>query len=1261
MVRNFILGFFILVLLPFGLMAEWVKIDHNKSSNTPPEVYIVSEDDNSITIKVDIAGFEMSELLSGSQTFQKIDLFSEAFTTETGSPEVPYIAKVLAIPDHAVLSVEVVETGESYSFENILLPPARQNWLEGTPEPPYEKDGKAYLSNDIFPQSVAGFDPPAVFRDFRIARVSVYPVRYIPGKKELLVTNSVTVKINFGTKGEIINPKTATTKEIAPSFGKLYRSFIFNYQEVLNKKFGGKETGHELMLCIMPDENVASFQIYADWKRQSGTDIHITKFSDIGANATNPDIIKNHISDAYFNWEVPPTYVLLVGDDGIFPKKIVTYPDYSFPNEDYFVEVEGNDYFPEMMVGRFTHESDYKMQVMINKFLLYEKTPYTTETAWFKKGVCCANNEYISAVETKRFAAELMFEGGFTAVDTLMSDGNSWGYGCTVELDDIIASINSGRSILNYRGEGWDDGWHANCYEFNANDVSGLANGQKFTFVTSIGCGVAMFNSTLSNCFGEAWMELGSMSSPRGSIAFIGPTSNTHTTNNNKIDKGIYVGMFREGMDTPGQALLRGKLYMYHVFGNGYDTEYHYKIYCILGDPSIHIWKDVPHAVDVDHVSAISVGFNQLEFTVTNAANGQPVPNAELCLTDDEIFLTGISDAQGKVYVEFTPLQTGTLMVTVRGGNVIPYQGTIAVNQDLQAVEPPSEPVFTELTGNMDGLFNPNENFNAVVTLKNWGSQTAGNVTATLTSTTPDLVQVITTTPVSFGNITPGGTYTGSPFQFFIKTNSPIGQTAVLKFHITSSTSAWDYFYHFDVAGCNLTLKSRLVNDIDLPNSNFRLDAGDLARLIFTIENSGLDQAPSVMGILSTTDPYITLEDSFAVFGTMAPGAQATNYENNFEVLVSSSCPSQHLANCLLKLYTMNGNYPYEADIAIQIPVSLPVSTDFTGPDTYGYYAYSSSDPYFDQSPVYNWFEIEGLGTSVSFPDTSDYTLTVNLPFNFKYYGGTPFNTLRISTDGWIAPGSGSQVNPINNVLPFNDNVNGMIAPFWTDLLHGEALAGKLLYYNDAANHRFIIEWDSIGHNLAPIEENREVFQVILFDPAYYQTPTGDGEILFQYKMVEATDSLTIGIENPAQNAGIQYVYNMTFNPTASAIGNGFAIKFTTKPPTVSTLITGIPGEDDPGLTDNETFRLDQNRPNPFTNSTTISYSLPIESQVKLEIYNINGERVLTLQDQKQPAGSFSIGWNGLDGNGNQVTSGVYFYRLQTDSTVQTRKMFRLK
>ena len=148
----------------------------------------------------------------------------------------------------------------------------------------------------------------------------------------------------------------------------------------------------------------------------------------------------------------------------------------------------------------------------------------------------------------------------------MMSDG-SWGYGCTYDLGDVISTINEGRSFLNYRGEGWSSGWSANCYQFETSDVTNLNNGQKFTFVTSIGCGVAMFDTWGGNCFGEEWVQLGSLSEPRGAVAFVGPTSNTHTTYNNKIDKGIYTGLFWEGMDTPGQALLRGKLYLFNVYG----------------------------------------------------------------------------------------------------------------------------------------------------------------------------------------------------------------------------------------------------------------------------------------------------------------------------------------------------------------------------------------------------------------------------------------------------------------------------------------------------------------------------------------------------------------------------------------------------------------------------------------------------------------------------------------------------------------------
>ena len=90
-------------------------------------------------------------------------------------------------------------------------------------------------------------------------------------------------------------------------------------------------------------------------------------------------------------------------------------------------------------------------------------------------------------------------------------------------------------------------------------------------------------------------------------------------------------------------------------------------------------------------------------------------------------------------------------------------------------------------------------------------------------------------------------------------------------------------------------------------------------------------------------------------------------------------------------------------------------------------------------------------------------------------------------------------------------------------------------------------------------------------------------------------------------------------------------------------------------------FRLLPNYPNPFNPETTINYELPEATAVKLEIYNILGQRVATLVDSKHPAGAYSARWDGKDISGGRVSSGVYIYRLQTDRFVESKKMLLLR
>ena len=92
-----------------------------------------------------------------------------------------------------------------------------------------------------------------------------------------------------------------------------------------------------------------------------------------------------------------------------------------------------------------------------------------------------------------------------------------------------------------------------------------------------------------------------------------------------------------------------------------------------------------------------------------------------------------------------------------------------------------------------------------------------------------------------------------------------------------------------------------------------------------------------------------------------------------------------------------------------------------------------------------------------------------------------------------------------------------------------------------------------------------------------------------------------------------------------------------------------------------QAFVLNQNYPNPFNPATTISYQLEKNSNVLLTVYNQAGQKVRTLVQEKQGSGLQSVTWNGCDDAGQPLNSGVYLYRLQVDSKVQTRKLMLMK
>lgn len=147
---------------------------------------------------------------------------------------------------------------------------------------------------------------------------------------------------------------------------------------------------------------------------------------------------------------------------------------------------------------------------------------------------------------------------------------------------------------------------------------------------------------------------------------------------------------------------------------------------------------------------------------------------------------------------------------------------------------------------------------------------------------------------------------------------------------------------------------------------------------------------------------------------------------------------------------------------------------------------------------------------------------------------------------------------------------------------------------------------------------------------------------------------------NPGQTAvyaGGQINSTTIFGPTTLTPGfgvtDGFTAKMTISAATAVHEYTDLPLPRE--------FGLAQNYPNPFNPTTTIEFRIPQSSRVSLSVYNILGQHVRKLVDQDLAAGTYSTHWDGNSDGGQRLASGVYLYRLQTGSYVESRKMMLMK
>ncbi|MCB2199976.1 T9SS type A sorting domain-containing protein [bacterium] len=920
-------------------------------------------------------------------------------------------------------------------------------------------------------------------------------------------------------------------RSIAPSFAPIYAELLG--LDSLDELGIPVESGGYLV--VGNPEYLEAIEEWTDWKRRCGVRIDTLQTG----TSTTFAVVKSRIQARFNNADVPPEYLLIVADP-VWGNRI---PGSYYPSQPYgpivtdhpYSLLAGDDYFPDIWVGRWSIRSPLEARTIARKSIAYEQGTYlANDPDWVQRGLVVCDATYSSTGLTSSWIRREMLRFGFSQVDSV------WAPDITTPGPQA-AVMNDGVGWVSYRGFGSPSGWVQPV--FDVQDALGLQNAGRTPIVTGTVCGVGRFDDETDPCLGEAFLRAGTPTIPIGGVAFVGPSEiDTHTRWNNCMSTGIYTGLLREGMTTLGPIIFRGKQNIWNGFPNNHEPGnsessalFYFHTYNILGDPGLLVRSRTAEPLTLDYPESLTTGANDLPVSVSDS-EGTPVEGAHIAVSGASWGpLSLVSDRDGTVRFDFSEQlpPVGELVLTATMYNAIPAIDTLLVGDAPLAVR------LDSLT--ISGPVHPGAELTLTPYIGNSGTGAQEGFTATLTSldSRADIL---------------GGT------NSYTSLGSP-GEQAnpVQSFAVEVPVNAQD--------GRELGL----LLSLEFANGTRSL------RLPLTVE------APS-------------LELTEDVFVTDGPGTNATgvvqlvnngslaSIESDFEIVLPEGAP----LTAVRRITTLPALQPGE-DGLLATPLSISIGDEaFTGdrwsigwrasdpsgrvergtftlvagvagpgdpslPDAYGYRAYDDSDYGTYGRPAFDWFEIDarrgGPGSQVYLPDYGDEQDRVTwryLPFDVQYFGET-YSQISICSNGWIAFGHTEDVNFRNWNLPSGPGPTNILAPFWDDLYLDR---GRVSAYHNEEEGVFIIQWSDARLPYGLDDSQAQNFQVLIYDQEHYPTETGDNEIAFQYAEIHDLDAsenfATVGLRNSDGSSGLQLSYARRQNPSEPPLHSGMAYRITT-------------------------------------------------------------------------------------------------------------------
>ena len=733
----------------------------------------------------EIHDYSIGEVTHDGVTYSKINFASTTTTQLKGWAELPYVSAAIQLPADKDVDMEIVPMEPTtYTLSHQMVPSRGVIYRNQNPaEIPYEVNPASMTETD-YPIYFATMEEPFIVRDVRGTSVQCYPFHYNAAANTLTVYRKMTVTLRENSR-PATNPLTRINPTPVKEAIGMYQNLFLNYEPTRDALAQG-EKGDILVLTPSAYENAAD--LYIQWKKEMGYNVEKQVVSS-GANVTST------IQTAY-NSNGNLMYVQLFGDWADIKSNTVTVDYSAAPADPKMGCVAGNDNYPDIAIGRFSCSSNAQALVQVNKAINYEKNP-NMDPGWRETFIGIGSSEgqgsgddgEIDYVHVQRIYSERLAD--FTY---LTENGN---YGDNSTASTLAGHVNAGASTIAYCGHGAETYFVTTNYS-NTN-VNASTNGDRLPFIVAVACVNGKFNQS-GDCFAEAWLK----KENGGAVVTLMSTINQPWTPPQRGQDYFYdilVGGFdynqysgQNGINTNEQRTHWGSIVV-NAFtlaltesSTSSDVET-FQTWTTFGDASLQLRTKQPVAI----TSSVNTLMTGVPYTTTITANGQPVEDALVCISQNDTYYSAYTDANGQVTIQHdfsagdvllvvTAFNNTTIYETIpcTAGNV-PYLVLDSYTPDI--VEYGQQPYLTLTLQNMGGV------------------ATSGNTTVTLSCNDP-MMSILDGTGYFSPMAANGGTYTdNNGFQLSISDNVTTGHVFTMNWTATCDGDSWNGTFELTAIG----------------------------------------------------------------------------------------------------------------------------------------------------------------------------------------------------------------------------------------------------------------------------------------------------------------------------------------------------------------------------------------------------------------------------------------------------------------------------